>query len=134
MFCRVAAHAIQITRLSDACRDLRAELEDKAATVDSQLAELNALRCHHEAESSAQSRKVFHSILSVEASIGMTELSFSLQLAELRHASDERAEELQHRLSKQAEDAALAAQQRDSRVLQLEDEVGATESRSKYDL
>lgn len=70
----VAAHASQITRLSDACRDLRAELEDKAATIGSQLAELEALRCYHEAESSAQSHKVFHSITSVEPSVGMIDL------------------------------------------------------------
>ncbi len=70
----VAAHASQITRLSDTCRDLRAELEDKAATIGSQLAELEALRCYHEAESSAQSHKVFHSITSVGPSVGMIDL------------------------------------------------------------
>ncbi len=55
-------------------------------------------------------------------------------MAELRQSSDERAQELQRQLSQQAEDAALAAQQRDLRVLQLEDEVGATSSRSTDDL
>ncbi|KAL8854915.1 MAG: hypothetical protein Q9221_000422 [Calogaya cf. arnoldii] len=90
----------EVTRLSDACRELRSELEDKAATVESQSAELHTLRSHHEAEVSAQSHK----------------------LAQLRQSSDERTEELQQLLRKQAEDAALAAQQRDSRIVQLEDE------------
>ncbi|KAL8655097.1 MAG: hypothetical protein Q9226_003173 [Calogaya cf. arnoldii] len=90
----------EVARLSDACRELRSELEDKAATVESQSAELITLRSRDEAELSAQSHK----------------------LAQLRQSSDERAEELQQLLSKQAEDAALTALQRDSRIVQLEDE------------
>ncbi|KAI4277362.1 MAG: hypothetical protein LQ337_001803 [Flavoplaca oasis] len=92
---------MEITHLSDTCQALGEELKQKAATIDNQLAELTNLRCHHEAESSAQSHK----------------------LAQLERQSDQRAEELERQLSKQAEDTALAIQQRDSRVLQLEDEL-----------
>ncbi|KAL8864369.1 MAG: hypothetical protein Q9198_009910, partial [Flavoplaca austrocitrina] len=90
---------IEVSHLSDTCQALGEELKQKATTVDSQLAELNNLRCHHEAESSAQSHK----------------------LAQLERQSDQKAEEFERQLSKQTEDAALTIQERDSRLLQLED-------------
>ncbi|KAL8783977.1 MAG: hypothetical protein Q9213_004228 [Squamulea squamosa] len=91
----------EVTRLSDIHRDLRAELDHRAATIDSQSVGLRKLRCDHEAEVSAHNQ----------------------ELAQLRQTSDEKAEKLQHLLNDRAEDAALAAQRFNSRVLQLEDEL-----------
>ncbi|KAL8997015.1 MAG: hypothetical protein Q9169_003605 [Polycauliona sp. 2 TL-2023] len=96
----------EVTRLSDAARELRAELEGRAATVDNQLAELNALRRQHEVDSAAQVH----------------------ELAQIKQSSTERAEELQQLLNKQSDDAALTIQRRDSRVSQLEDELGKLRS------
>ncbi|KAL8897797.1 MAG: hypothetical protein Q9192_002410 [Flavoplaca navasiana] len=111
---------IEVTHLSDTCQALGEELKQKAATVDSQLAELNSLRCHHEAESSAQSHKVIHTITNFDIVIWKPDRR---QLAQLERQSDQRAEEFERQLSKQTEDAALAIQQRDSRLLQLEDKL-----------
>ncbi|KAL8673584.1 MAG: hypothetical protein Q9168_001982 [Polycauliona sp. 1 TL-2023] len=98
----VSTNTSQVTSLSDTCEELRADLEGRAATVESQVAELNGLRCRHEAESSAQSHK----------------------LAQLEQSNTAKVKELHELLSKQAEDTALTVQQRDSRVLQLEEELG----------
>ncbi|KAL8833370.1 MAG: hypothetical protein Q9176_008016 [Flavoplaca citrina] len=111
---------IEVTHLSDTCQALREELKQKAATVDSQLAELNNLRCHHEAESSAQIHKVIHTTTNFDIVIWKSDRR---QLAQLERQSDQRAEEFERQLSKQTEDAALAIQQRDSRLLQLEDKL-----------
>ncbi|KAL8889435.1 MAG: hypothetical protein Q9215_003270 [Flavoplaca cf. flavocitrina] len=111
---------IEVTHLSDTCQALREELKQKAATVDSQLAELNNLRCHHEAESSAQIHKVIHTTTNFNIVIWKSDRR---QLAQLERQSDQRAEEFERQLSKQTEDAALAIQQRDSRLLQLEDKL-----------
>ena len=95
------------------------------------MAELNDMRCQHEAESSAQSHKVIHTPINFDIVIWKTD---PRQLAQLERQSDQRAEELKRRLSKQVEDTALAIQQRDSRLLQLEDGVSAIIERSYYDL
>ncbi|KAL8929705.1 MAG: hypothetical protein Q9172_000262 [Xanthocarpia lactea] len=99
----------EVSRLSDACRDLKVELEDRETMIDSQSATLEKLRCQHEAELSAQSHK----------------------LAQLRQSCDQRVEELEQLVNRQTEDAALDAQQRNSRLLQLDIEVGATPLKTK---
>ncbi|KAL8772001.1 MAG: hypothetical protein Q9209_002666 [Squamulea sp. 1 TL-2023] len=89
----------EVTRLSNIHQDLRAELDHRAAMINSQSVELRKLHCDHEAE-----------------------------LARLRQSSDEKAEKLEHLLNERAQDAVLAVQRFDSRVLQLEDELAKSKA------
>ncbi|KAL8703478.1 MAG: hypothetical protein Q9201_003352 [Fulgogasparrea decipioides] len=89
---------IEIGDLSDICQNLRGDLADRNATIDSQSSELNNLRCSFETEVSAQNSK----------------------LVELRQSSGERIQQLQTLLSQQAEDAAEVAQEYNTKIRHLE--------------
>ncbi|KAL8817206.1 MAG: hypothetical protein Q9223_003923 [Gallowayella weberi] len=96
-------HALQkqIKALSDSCRSLEADLEDKAKSLSR---ELENMRSHHQAELAVQSDK----------------------LAQLRQSSNEEIQGFQLLAEQQAEDARCAVQEKDLIIRKMESELAVS--------
>ncbi|KAL8708246.1 MAG: hypothetical protein Q9220_006823 [cf. Caloplaca sp. 1 TL-2023] len=99
----------RVESLSEKCQSIEVELEDKGATIKSQLTELHEMRFRHENELSAR----------IQA------------YRDLRESTESRIEELQTLQSKEAEAATRRAEENETLIQDLENEI--SKARSELD-